>query len=83
MGAAGAEGEPCAVINQQGKSSPNRPANRGSAALLARDSPPDIPSLTEDRLRSKLSGVDRAHLGNVGENKKRIGRWSAGVRVCH
>ena len=37
-------GEPCAEFDQQGQSSPDRPAGRGSAAFLTRDRPSDMPS---------------------------------------
>jgi hypothetical protein len=44
MGAAGAEGEPCAEIDQHGKGSQNGSADYSSAALLTRDSPADTPN---------------------------------------
>ena len=47
-------------------SSPAGPGSRGSVALLTRDQPLAMPQLTEDRPRSTVSGLGRAHAGNTG-----------------
>ena len=59
-------GEPCAEIDQEHQSSPDRPADRGPVA------PPHPGSaanhalrLTEKRRRSSVPGGSRAHPGNV------------------
>src|SRR3954469_14127995 len=44
MGRVEPGGEPCAEVDQRGRISPDRPLDRGSAALSARDKSADMPA---------------------------------------
>jgi hypothetical protein len=75
-GAAGAEGRTVCRNRPEGPKQPGpAPGPRFSSSSQPRSSGEPVLELTGDRPRSRVSGVDRAHLGNIGwyltENRRR------------